>query len=345
MKKIYTHIWMALSLAAMGPVAVAQQPPGPTVPVTIDNYNRAQTDVYFALVVKGGGFGKLIHSRDLSPIDQRGIIRPNRDTLYSMAVFDLDPGPVTITLPDPGRRFMAMQVISEDQYTKAVYYGAGGHTLTRKMTGTRYGVVVVRVLADFRNKDELRQFHSLQDSLKVTQQHPGRFEIPNWDEASRRKVQAALSQLGTTLSDTRRMYGGNENQVDPVRHLIGSAMLWGGNPEKDALYLPITPERNDGSTIYRLIVKDVPVDGFWSLTVYNSEGYFEPNAYGAYSVNSNTAAKSPDGSIAIRFGGCDGKIPNCLPITKGWNYTVRLFRPRPEILDGRWKFPSLLPIP
>jgi hypothetical protein len=344
MKKIHTGISMALWLtAATSPIALAQQPSGPTLPVTIDNYNRAQTDIYFALIARGGGFGKFMHARDLAPIDQRGVIRPNRDTLYSMAVFDLDAGPVAITLPDPGRRFMAMQVISEDQYTKAVYYGAGSHTLTRKIMGTRYAVVVFRVLVDFRNKDELRQLHSLQDALKVTQQNPGAFEIPNWDEASRRKVQAALLQLGTTISDTRRMYGSGENQVDPVRHLIGSAMLWGGNPEKDALYLPVTPERNDGSDIYRLTARDVPVDGFWSITVYNSEGYFEPNKYGAYSVNSHTAVKGPDGSVAIQFGGCDGKIPNCLPIVKGWNYTVRLFRPRPEVLDGRWKFPSALP--
>jgi hypothetical protein len=79
----------------------------------------------------------------------------------------------------------------------------------------------------------------------------------------------------------------------------------------------------------------VPVDGFWSLTVYNSEGYFEPNEYGAYSLNNNTSIKGPDGSVAIQFGGCDGKIPNCLPIAKGWNYTVSLFRPRTEVLDGR----------
>ncbi len=42
-------------------------------------------------------------------------------------------------------------------------------------------------------------------------------------------------------------------------------MLWGGYPEKDALYLPIAPARDDGDTIYRLMVKDIPVDGFWSL--------------------------------------------------------------------------------
>lgn len=341
MKKIDAAIWMGLSLLATSPVASTQTASGPPVPVTIDNYNRAQTDVYFALIANNGGFGKFVHARDLAPIDQRGIIRPNRDTLYSIAVFDLDAAPVTITLPDPGKRFLAMQVIDEDQYTRSVDYGAGSHTLTRQTIGDRYAAVVVRVLVDPRNNDELQQIHSLQDALKVAQQHPGTFQIPNWDEPSRRKVQAALLQLGTTISDTRRMFGASRNQVDPVRHAIGSAMLWGGNPEKDALYLPITPEGNDGSGIYTLTVRDVPVDGFWSITVYNSDGYFEANEYGAYSLNGNTAIKGPDGSVAIQFGGCDGKIPNCLPIAKEWNYTVRLFRPRPEVLNGAWKFPLL----
>ena len=343
MKDIHAKVSMVLSMAAMSLVALAQQTSGPVVPVTVDNYNRAQTDVYFALVAKGGGFGKLMHGRELAPIDQHGIIRPNRDTLYSMAVFDLEADPVTITLPDAGKRFLAMQAINEDQYTQSVYYGAGSHTLTREMIGTRYALVIVRLLVDPRNPGELQRLHGLQDALQVTQRNRGTFQVPNWDEASRKKVQAALLQLGNTISDTRRMYGANEKQVDPVRHLIGSAMLWGGNPEADALYLPITPDGNDGRTNYRLTVRDVPVDGFWSLSVYNREGYFEPNEYGAYSVNSNTAIKSPDGSAVIRFGGCDGKIPNCLPITKGWNYTVRLFRPRPEILDGRWKFPVARP--
>ena len=337
--KIRTAIWMALSMGAISPLARAQAPSSPTVPVTIDNYNRAQTDIYFALIAKGGGFGKFRHGRDLAPIGRGGIIRPNRDTLYSLAVFDLEAGPVTITLPDPGKHVITMQVLNEDQYTQPVYHGAGSHTLTREMIGTRYAGVAVRVLVDPRGKNELQEIHSLQDAIKVTQQNPGTFEIPNWDEATREKVQAALLQLGTTISDTRRMYGANENQVDPVRHVIGSAMLWGGASEKDALYLPITPERNDGTAIYRLTVREVPVDGFWSVTVYNSEGYIEANQFEAYSLNSYTAIKSPDGSVTVQFGGCDGKIPNCLPIIKGWNYTVRLFRPRPEILDGRWKFP------
>jgi len=344
MKKTRTRILAAMSLVIASAAASAQTTASSTELVTVENYNRAQTDVNFAGVVKNGGFGKFRHGRELAPPVQQGIVRPNRDTLYSFAIFDLDAGPVTITLPDGAKRFMGMQVVNQDQYTPATYYGAGTHTLTREMIGTRYAIAVVRFLLDFSNKEEIQQVHALQDAIKFSQERPGTFEIPNWDRASLKKVQAALLQLGTTVSDTRRMFGANEHQVDPVKHLVGSAMLWGGLPEKDALYLPITPAQNDGKTVYRLMVVDVPVDGFWSITVYNAEGYLEPNSYNAHSVNNIAAKKGADGSVAIQFGGCDGEIPNCLPIMKDWNYTVRLFRPRAEILDGIWRFPDAQPV-
>lgn len=79
-----------------------------------------------------------MHVRTPTPIDQQKVVRMNRDTLYSDAVFDLDAGPVTITLPDPGKRFMSMQVINEDQYTLMVVYSKGAYTLTKDKVGTRY---------------------------------------------------------------------------------------------------------------------------------------------------------------------------------------------------------------
>ena len=129
-------------------------------------------------------------------------------------------------------------------------------------------------------------------------------------------------------------------EVDPIQHFISAATTWGGNPRKDAIYLNFTPPKNDGNTIYKLNVKDVPVDGFWSISLYNADGYFQKNELNAYSLNNITAKKSADGSVTIQFGGCDGKVANCLPIMKGWNYTVRLYRPRAEILNSKWKFPQ-----
>ena len=112
-----TQICAGLTLAATSSVALTQSPSGTDVPVTVDTYNRAQSDAYFGLTVKAGALGKFVHGRELAPIDRRGIIRPNRDTLYSLAVFDFDAGPATVALPDPGKRYMVTQVANEDQYT------------------------------------------------------------------------------------------------------------------------------------------------------------------------------------------------------------------------------------
>ena len=143
---------LALIFAAIGGAQAQTAAPTPaanTVPVTADNFTRAESDLYFhSIGVKEGGFGKFFHNREPAPIDNQNVIRLNRDTLYSGAVFDLDAGPVTITLPDAGKRFMSMQVFDEDEYTHGVFYGAGSHTLTRQRIGTRYVAAAVRTLVD-----------------------------------------------------------------------------------------------------------------------------------------------------------------------------------------------------
>ncbi|WP_342316343.1 DUF1254 domain-containing protein [Lysobacter sp. FW306-1B-D06B] len=312
--------------------------------VTPDNFIRAESDVYMAGQVKQGGFGKFVHTREVAPIDKQNVIRLNRDTIYSSGVFDLDAGPVTITLPDPGKRFMSMLVINEDHLNPAVHYGAGTYTLTKEEVGTRYAMVGIRTLADPNDPADMKQAHALQDAITVSQPGgPGTFEIPPWDQASQKRVREALTALSATLPDLRYAAGPDKASVDPVRRIAASASGWGLNPDKDAIYLNVYPERNDGTTVYRLDVKDVPVDAFWSVSVYDADGYYQANPLNAYSINSVTGKKGEDGSIHIQFGDCNANTPNCLPIMKGWNYMVRLYRPRQEILDGTWTFPVARP--
>jgi hypothetical protein len=314
------------------------------VPVNADNFVRAESDLYFGVqALKRGAMGKFVHDRSPAAIDNQYVVRLNRDTLYSAAVFDLNAGPVTVTLPNAEKRFMSLQVIDQDEYTPMVVYGEGTYSLTKEKIGTRYCAVAVRTLVDSDDPRDLEQVHALQDAISVNQKDPGTFEVPKWDPESQKKTREALLLLAATLPDTRGMFG-TKVETDPVRHLIGAASAWGGNPTKDALYLNVTPSRNDGKTVYRLQVKDVPVDGFWSISLYNAKGYYEPNPYNAYSLNNITAKKDADGSVTVQFGGCDGKIPNCLPIMPGWNYIVRLYRPRAEVLSGEWKFPEAQPV-
>ncbi|MGC2625478.1 MAG: DUF1254 domain-containing protein [Candidatus Udaeobacter sp.] len=84
---------------ALAVIADAQaQSPAPlsggAIPVTVDNFIRAETDRTFAANVKQGAFGKFEHLRELAAIDDQRVQRQNRDTLYSVGVFDLDAGPV-----------------------------------------------------------------------------------------------------------------------------------------------------------------------------------------------------------------------------------------------------------
>src|SRR2546430_3673923 len=192
MKKINAGILATVSLAVVSSVASAQTSVSQTTLVTIENYNRAQTDVNFASVVKNGGFGKFRHGRELAPPAQHGIVRPNRDTLYSFAIVDLDAAPVTIALPDARKRFMGMQIVNQDQYTTATYYGAGTHNLTREIVGTRYAIVVVRFFVDFSNEEDVRQVYALQYEIRFSQQRPVTFEVPHWEVSSLKKSQAAL---------------------------------------------------------------------------------------------------------------------------------------------------------
>jgi len=339
MKRTYIAFLLAVSLTTIAQAQSAA--PSPIVPVTADNFKRAESDLYFSTDFKQGGFSKIQHHREPMAIDKQTVVRANRDTLYSSGVFDLDDGPVTITLPDAGKRFMSLQMVSEDHYTQT-YYGTQPRTFTRQGVGTRYVMIGIRTLVNPADAKDVQQVHVLQDAIRSSQKSPGKFEVPNWDPASQKRVRDALLLLNATLPDSKRMFG-MKDQVDPVRHLVGTASAWGGNPEKDAKYLNVTPAGNDGTTVHKLTVKDVPVDGFWSMSVYNADGYFQMNPYNAYTLNNITAVKAADGSFTAQFGACDGKIPNCLPIVKGWNYMVRLYRPRAETLNGKWTFPEAQP--
>ena len=342
---------VAMPFVVASPPAWAQQAAGDNThaaivaadskPVAWDTFVRAESDKYFKSYADVGAFGKFYNIRQPTPINAQKVVRMNRDTLYSIGIFDLTT-PVTITKPDTGDRFQSMQVISEDEYTLMVNYKSGKYTLTQKNVGTRYVLVLFRTLVDSSDPADIKTVNAIQDQIKSEQASVGEFETPNWDQKSQDRLRDAISVLASTMKNFRESFGTKE-EVDPVAHLLGAAAGWGGNPAKDAMYLNVRPENNDGKTAYTLTVKEVPVDGFWSISLYNGKGFFQKNQYNAYSVNNITGKKAKDGSITIHFGG-DPKQSNYLPIMDGWNYVVRLYQPHKEILDGTWKFPSPQPV-
>ena len=230
-----------------------------------------------------------------------------------------------------------MIVINQDHYLPLIAYKPGTYVLTKEAMGSRYVAVGFRTFMDPDSPADMKAGHAAQDGIKVSQASPGRFEVPDWDEAQRAALSAKIAALFTATPDSSGMFG-TKADTDEVRHLIGTAAGWGGNPAKDAKYLIEQVEANDGKTPYVVTVPPVPVDGFWSVTVYNDKGYYEAPANQA-SLNNVTGKKNKDGSMTIHFGG-DPNAPNYLRIMPGWNYIVRLYRPQQALLDGKFVLPK-----
>jgi hypothetical protein len=308
-------------------------------PVNVLNYTRAETDMQFkSYAAKAGGVGKFLRLREPYSVEDQTTIRGNRDTLYSVGVFDLT-SPVTIVMPDSNGRFQSLLVIDQDEYNPVLKNGAGEVTLSIDSIGTRYAMALIRTFADPNDPDDMRKAHSLQDAIQIKQASPGTLELPEWDQESLVETRQQLNQLAIKMKDFSEAFG-RRGEVNPVQHLIGSAAGWGGNPQRGAMYFSFNPEKNDGQTAYTLTMpRDVPVEAFWSVTVYNKDGFFTPNTLNAYSFNSITSTRNADGTVTIHFGG-DPKADNFLPITVGWNYVVRCYLPSWQIIEGNWTPPE-----
>jgi hypothetical protein len=309
--------------------------------VNVDNYARAEVASQIdRLVGLGATVNEWVHFRGPTPLDKQTVIRMNRDTLYSLAIADISGG-ASLTMPDGAGRYQTMMVINEDGYINRVFHEAGEHPLEVEEFDTPFVLLAARTLANPADADDIAAANRLQDSLVLAAASRGSWTLGEFDEESYQATKKPLLELGRGIHDTKRTFG-RRDHVDPVRFLIGSAVGFGGLPEEEAYYAiraePIEVGR------FRLTVANVPVDGFWSVSIYNKDGYFEENPYGSYSVNSVTAASDDDGSVTLHFGPEPDGSANYLHVMEGWNYVARMYRPHASILDGTWSFPEPQPV-
>ncbi len=90
-----------------------------------------------------------------------------------------------------------------------------------------------------------------------------------------------------------------------------------------------------------------PVNGFWSVTVYDKDGFLSENPIGRYALGSNSNLRvRSNGDIVISFAAKkpdDVPAENWLPVPSGpFEVTLRMYWPREEILDGRWSAPVIV---
>ncbi|SDJ38115.1 DUF1214 domain-containing protein [Aliiruegeria lutimaris] len=312
--------------------------------ITLDTLVRAESDHMFRVNMAANDIdvGEFVHFRKpIAATDIQPVIRANQDTLYSAVVLDLSE-PAEITLPEIEGRYQSMLVISQDHYMQSAET-PGTYPLTEQSVGTRFAMALFRTFVDASDPEDLAATHAAQDAIKVSGGGNGPFEAPDWNLDSLAVARKALNDLAAEISfDASRAFG-SKDDVDPLAHMVGAISGWAGLPPSAAMYAVDSVPANDGVTPHAVTVKDVPVDAFWSVTVYNADGYLEPNELNRNSYNDVSAKPNDDGSFTLHFGGCDDGRVNCIPISPGWNHAIRLYAPRAEILNGSWTFPPLEP--
>ena len=160
---------------------------------------------------------------------------------------------------------------------------------------------------------------------------------------------ARIANYWSMNTDTMGVYGNYY-----LKRAIVTQLGLGANLPGDAIY-PLnladdTGKPLDGASNYTLhFDKDQipPARAFWSITLYDNDGFQVANSLNRFAVSSWMPFHyNPDGSLDLYFQnespGAD-KEANWLPAPKGpYNLTMRLYAPKSEALTGRWNPPPVI---
>jgi len=289
------------------------------------------------------GLNTFLHYRTLdSPFNP--IVRPNKDTLYSALLLDTNTGPLTIEMPEADR-YQSIYCFNQDHFQEYYSLGPAKFHIKRQYVDSRYLFCIFRTLVlDPESMEDMANVHKLQDSIKLTVSEPQNIglQIPDYDRASHDKARLALNQLFDLERDSKKMFGKKED-VDPITHLVGTAGGIGGLPKNIATYENHLVSNNDGIQEYYLEIPDVvPVNAFWSITVYDQDGFIFKKVESA-NKNQFTVKENDNGKVIVYFSN-DKTRENYINIGPNWNYVVRLYEPDLEIVSGLWTFPKPTPI-
>lgn len=287
--------------------------------VTEDNFPQAYTNLRFDAIINQAGGLNTFREMSTAPSDpaKQFVVRMNRDTHYSTAVFDMTDG-VYLTIPETDK-YISVQVVDENHETQPMIYGPGRHKLTAK---TKYAFIAVRSLDDQARRN-----------LKAEANSSDPFAVKEWDNESFDKVAASGNTVFTTGYEQSKAFSNTESGQTPYWNYVGAAGGWGGAMVVDNIYQTSQYMSSDGC--YEMTFADPEARDFWSATVYNGDGYMFNDV--ANISSEMDPEKNSDGTYTLRFG-CVGQANN-IPIREGnktgkFNILVRHYGPSKMVSEN-----------
>jgi len=191
---------------------------------------------------------------------------------------------------------------------------------------------------------------------------PGKpFDDSGLDDATKRSLMRAVSDVRRQLFavDARVNNGWRSTNTigrygtDYLSRAVVARTGLGALPADEAIYLSTARDADgrplSGANAYVLhFAKDAlpPVNAFWSLTLYDADGYFVPNTSNRYAIGDRDHLRfNQDGSLDVyvqQRRPSDSQSENWLPAPgAAFNLSLRLYWPKPEVDAGRWTAPSV----
>ncbi len=317
-KNRLTILFTAIGLASVSHVFAET-----LIPVTENNYEEAESDLAFKNITKLVGSNKWYHFSGLTPLNNQTVVRMNRDTIYSGYVADLSNGG-SITIPDTGNRYISVMIVQNDQYVDQVFSTPGTHKIESQ---TDFAMIVARIQIDPNDPADIQRVKNIQKQLKVTTRSNKEHVMPNYNMTQLASVRDALVKEGSKLGNQKNMQGAH-GQVVPRMHMYGTAIGWGMLPDTEAQYFSYYSKGEianpDNCSQATYLPPKVKGNGFYSLTIYNHQGYI---AFDKAVLNKNNIEYNADGSFTVNYGSCPKGAKNAMPIAKGWDVMMRIYKP------------------